>query len=104
MEDKKITFEQFCDPRFRREEQMKIKSEAVWASFIELDGLINISKFAKKYFDKSHSWFAQKLYGNSVNGKKRKFTSEEYRRLSDAFRDIAANLESYAECIDKATE
>lgn len=102
--EEKITFEQFCSPEFRRTEQLKIKSEAVWASFIELDGLINVSKLAKRYFNKSHGWFAQKLYRNSVNGKERRFTPEEYTQISMAFRDIASKLESYAEAIDEAKD
>lgn len=98
----KITFEQLCSKEFRRTEQLKVKSEAVWASFIELDGLINISRFSKKYFDRSHGWFSQKLYGNHVNGKERKFTPDEYKQISAAFRDIATLLESYAGYIDDA--
>lgn len=99
-----ITFEQFCDPAFRREQQNKVKSEAVWASFMELEGLINLSKFAEKYFGKSQSWFAQKLHGNVVSGKARKFSTEEYNKISDAFRDLATQLEVYANNIDKASE
>ena len=102
--ENKMTFEQFCNPAFRRQEQVTVKSEAVWASFIELDGLINFSRLAKRYFGKSQRWFAQKLHGNSVDGKERKFTHEEYKQLSAAFSDIASKLEAYANCIDKATD
>lgn len=99
-----MTFEQFCDPTFRREHQSKIKSEAVWASFMELDGLINLSKFTKKYFGKSQGWFAQKLHENVVCGKTRKFTAEEYEQIAAAFRDIAAQLENFADKIDSAED
>lgn len=104
MNEKKITFDEFCDPSFRRAEQMKRKSEAVWVAFLELDGLINISRLAKTYFNKSHGWFAQKLYGHSVCNKKRSFTAEEYKQLSDSFRKIAARLNEYADAIDAATD
>ena len=94
--NEKITFEKFCDPEFRREEQFKIKEEAVWASFMELDGLVNISKFAEKYFDRSQGWFSQKLYGHVVCGKPRKFTHEECDKIAQSFRELAAELETFA--------
>ncbi|MCM1368934.1 MAG: DUF5053 domain-containing protein [Candidatus Amulumruptor caecigallinarius] len=104
MGKKKITYEQFNDPAFRRAEQMKVKSEAVWVTFAELAGLINVSKLAKEYFHKSQSWFAQKVSGMSVCNKERSFTSEEYARLSNALRDIANRLNEYADAIDAAEE
>lgn len=102
MEEKKITYEQFNDPVFRRAEQMKVKSEAVWVTFHELKGLLNVSKLARIYFQKSQSWFAQKVFGLSVDGKKRAFTAEEYTRLTTALRDIARRLNEYADAIDEA--
>lgn len=104
MEDKKITFEQFCDKAFIRSEQMKVKSEVVWVAFLELDGLINTSKLARKYFDRSPGWFAQKLHGNEVCNKERAFRGKEYTQLSAAFRDIALRLNEYADAIDMAEE
>lgn len=102
MENKKITFEQFCDTSFLRKEQMKVKSEVVWMSFLELDGLINISKLSRQYFNKSQSWFAQKLHGNEVCKKERTFNDEEYAQLAQAFRDIARRLNEYANALDSA--
>ena len=102
MEKEKITFEQLCDPKFRREQQMKVKSEAVWAIFLELGGLINVSKLAKDYFGRSHSWFVQKVNGISVNRKRRGFTAEEYVKVSASLRDIARRLNEYADAIDAA--
>lgn len=100
----KITFEQLNDPAFRRGEQMKVKSEAVWVAFLELGGLLNVSKFARDYFGKSQSWFAQKLNGYTVSRKERSFTSEEYGRIADSLRDVARRLEAYADAIDSAEE
>lgn len=100
--NEKITFEKFCDPEFRREEQFKIKEEAVWASFMELNGLVNITKFSEKYFGRSHGWFAQKLYSHVVCGKPRKFTSEECDKIAQSFRDLAAELDAYAGYIQSA--
>lgn len=102
MGNKKISLEQFLDPKFRREEQMKVKSEAVWVTFHELDGLLNVSKLAREYFHKSQSWFAQKMNGHSVCNKERSFTKEEYAQLSEALRDIAKRLNQYADEIDSA--
>lgn len=81
---------------------MKVKSEAVWVIFHELDGLVNVSKLAKDYFHKSQSWFAQKVNGYSVCNKERSFTEEEYRQLSEALRDIASRLDKYANELDAA--
>lgn len=102
MKKETISFEQFTDPSFRREQQMKIKSEAVWVSFKELGGLINISRLAEEYFHKSQSWFSQKLNGINVCGKERSFTPEEYAEIAKAFRDIATRLQEYADAIDNA--
>lgn len=102
MDNNKISFQQFNDPAFRRAEQMTVKSEAVWVAFSELDGLLNFSKLAKQYFNRSQSWFAQKLTGLTVQGKVRAFSAQEYSRISQAFRDIARRLIEYADAIDNA--
>jgi hypothetical protein len=99
-----ITYEQFIDPTFRRAEQMKVKSEATWVAFNELDGLLNVSKLAKKYFHRSHGWFSQKLNGYCVCKKERAFTTEEYSQLTASLRDIAKRLTDYADAIDAAEE
>ena len=97
-----MTYEEFTDPAYRRCEQLKVKSEATWVAFHELDGLINVSRLAREYFNKSQSWFAQKLNGYNVCKKERRFTREEYARLADSFRDIARRLRQYADAIDAA--
>lgn len=99
-----ITYEQFTDPAFRRAEQMRVKSEATWVTFNELDGLLNVSKLAKEYFHKSQSWFSQKLNGYSVCKKERAFTADEYSQLTASLRDIANRLNEYADAIDAAEE
>lgn len=83
-------------------EMIKLKSDAVWLTFHELDGLLNISKVARLYFNRSHSWFAQKLHGYNVCSKERSFTSEEYSKISTTLRDIARKLNNYADIIDIA--
>ena len=97
-----MTFEEFCDPERRRKEQMKIKSEAVWVTFLELNGIINVSKFAKLYFGKSQSWFAQRINGYDVNHKKATFTPEDYDKIVESLRNLAGRLNEYAEAIENA--
>lgn len=104
MSEQKLTFEKVCDPAFRRAEQLKTKSGAVWVAFLELGGLINISRLSREYFSRSHGWFSQKLHGNNVCDKERAFTPEEYGKLAEAFRDIARRLDQYADCIDSASD
>lgn len=104
MENNKISFEEFCDPAFRRSEQIKHKSEVVWLAFLEFDGLINKSKFAEKYMERSQGWFSQRLNGNIVRGKEVSFTPEEYNQISKAFEDIASRLKEYSELLSKAGE
>ncbi|MDE7402779.1 MAG: DUF5053 domain-containing protein [Muribaculaceae bacterium] len=102
MKEDKISFEDICNPEFRRKEQMKVKSEAVWLTFLELDGIINVSKFAKRYFNKSQSWFAQRVNGYDVNHKKAEFSTEDYSRISSSLRDLATELNKYADIIENA--
>ena len=97
MDNEKITFEQFCDPIFRREQQMKIKTEAVWVTFFELNGLINISQLAKQYLNKS-----QRLNRCTVRNKPVAFKEAECTQIAQALRDIAVRLNAYADEIDNA--
>lgn len=102
MEENKISFEDFSNPEYIRKEQMKEKSEAVWVAFLELDGLVNVSRFAREYLGRSQSWFVQKLRGMNVCGRRRHFTADEYAVISESFRDIARRLDEYADAIDGA--
>lgn len=104
MEKKKMTFEEFCDPQYREHRQLQVKSEAVWLAFEKLAGLINISAFARIFFKKSQSWFSQKLNGHTTCGKVRFFDKEECTRIAASFRAIAAQLQEFADDIDKARE
>lgn len=101
--DKKITFDQFCDPAFRRAQQVHVKSEATWVAFMELNGIINTAALARQYFNRSPAWLSQRVNGNTVFGHKAGFRENEYRQLSDAFRDIARRLIAHADEIDAAS-
>lgn len=81
---------------------MKEKSEAVWVTFHELGGMINLSEFSRRYFGKSQSWFAQKLYMNRVNGKLKEFTPAELDHIAKSLRELGETLTNYANEIDAA--
>lgn len=102
MNDKLPSFEQFCDPAFRRAEMIEDKRGAVWVAFFELRDLIKSSGIAKEYFKKSPSWITQRINGNIVFGEKARFRETEYHQLAEAFRDIARRLQDHAEEIDAA--
>ena len=98
----KITYKQLCDTSFRRKEQMKVKTEAVWVAFLELRELISITGFTEKYFQRTHGWFSQRLNGNIVNNKVCEFSTDECNKIASSFRDLAKRLNEYADAIEKA--
>ncbi len=102
MTENKITFEQLCDPAFRRSELIKEKSGAVWIAFLELNGLLSKTQLAQQYFNRTHGWLSQKLHGCTLHRRKQSFTDPEYHQLADAFRDIAKRLNAHADEIDAA--
>ena len=86
----------------RREKCIEIKPDATATAFSELEDIINKSQIAKQYFEKSPSWFSQRVHGCLVLNKAMSFKEEEYHQLADAFRDIAKRLIAHADEIDKA--
>lgn len=78
------------------------KSGATFIAFTELEDIINRTQLARQYFNRSHAWLSQKIHGATVLNRKRSFTEDEYRKLADAFRDIARRLEAHAAEIDAA--
>lgn len=77
---------------------------AIYTAFIELDGIINKSEFARQYMEKTHSWFSQKLHGCPVGGAKKEFTSAEAAKIAESFRDIAKRLCALADEIDEVKD
>lgn len=86
----------------RRKKRIEYKSSAVATSFSELDDIINKSQLARQYFGKSQSWFSQRVNGCTVQEKPTAFKEDEYRRLAEAFRDIAKRLQAHADEIGAA--
>ena len=95
MDNSKPTFEQLCDPAYRRAQLITEKSGAVFVIFNELNGLLNKTRIAEDYFQRTHAWCTlhKVQYG---------FTESEYHQLAEAFRDIARKLNIYADEIEAA--
>ncbi|MGN0309541.1 MAG: DUF5053 domain-containing protein [Bacteroides sp.] len=53
---------------------------------------INVSAFARHYFQRSSSWFYQRLNGNTVNGKTCAFTNEEIGILCSSLKEVGSHL------------
>ena len=85
-----------------RQVVVKTKDGAVWSAFMELKGMLNISRFARVYFNRSQSWFSQKLHGCTVCNIQQSFSADEYSKLAQSFRELARQLNQYADEIDKA--
>ncbi len=87
-----------------RNQAIAFRGGAILNAFIELDGIINKSEFAKQYMEKTHSWFSQKLHECPVGGAKKEFTSAEAAKIAESFRDIAKRLCALADEIDKVKD
>lgn len=85
-----------------REEVVKGKDGAVSVAFTELDGMLNLTKFSRRFFGKSQSWFSQRLHGSLVMRKEQSFKEEEYAKIAEGFRELARQLGQYADELDKA--
>lgn len=86
----------------RRKKCIEYKPDATVTAFSELEDIINKSQLAKQYFNKSQSWFSQRIHGCTVMNKAMSFKEEEYHKLAEAFRDIAKRLQAHADEIDNA--
>ena len=51
--------------------------------------MVSVSHLSKKYFDKSASWFYQRMNGNLVHGKPAKFTPDELITLRRALDELS---------------
>lgn len=59
-----------------------------------ISNIISFKYIAETYFNKSKSWFSQRLNGNMVHGKKCGFNDEELRTLRFALQDISKKIGS----------
>lgn len=86
----------------RRKKCIEYKSDATTTAFSELENVINKAQLSKQYFNRSQSWFSQRLNGCMILDKKASFKENEYHLLAEAFRDIARRLQAHADEIDAA--
>src|SRR3712207_1493734 len=86
----------------RKKKCIAYKADAVTTAFSELEDILNKTQLAKQYFGRSQGWLSQRLNGCMVMNKKAAFKEEEYRKLTEALRDIAKRLEAHANEIDEA--
>jgi hypothetical protein len=61
--------------------------------------IVSMSYIAENYFQKSKSWFSQRLNGHAVNGNPVAFTKNELGILSSALNDIGARIQNTARSI-----
>ena len=59
-----------------------------------ISNMISFKYIAATYFNKSKSWFSQRLNGNMVHGRKCGFNDEELRTLRFALQDISKKIGS----------
>lgn len=78
------------------------KGGALNTQIDELCGIINLSAFARRFFGKSQSWFSQRLHGSLVMHKEQSFKSNEYAQIADGFRELARQLNQYADELREA--
>ncbi|GIM62116.1 DUF5053 domain-containing protein [Capnocytophaga canis] len=72
----------------------KTKELSVKARLNEVLPILPLSYIAEQYFQKSKSWFYQRLNGNIVNGSPAQFTQEEIKTLNFALQDLSKKLGS----------
>lgn len=80
----------------------KHKNDPVLSKTITLERkdllrVLNGSYIAYRFFQRSASWFSQKLNNSVVNGVAREFTADEMQTLANALYTIALELEELAD-------
>ena len=58
---------------------------------------INCAYVARRFFNRSRSWFIHRLNNNIVNGKPVSFTDAELRTLRSALRTLSNEILNYSE-------
>lgn len=54
--------------------------------------VVSCAAISNRFFNRTRSWFIQRLNNNTVNGKPASFTPEELSRLSEALKTLASEL------------
>lgn len=73
----------------------KIKTEInIKEQLKEITEIVSLSYISRNYFKKTRTWLYQKINGNIINGKPACLTSEEFKVLQFAIKDISSKLGS----------
>jgi hypothetical protein len=88
---KKLIAKETLDLRGKKIEQLKREVE-LKAKLKVVSKIINLSYIAKTYFNHTRQWLYQRINGNIVDGKKRRFTDEQIKMLNFALRDISKKI------------
>ena len=70
----------------------KVEDEILRSQLKDILPAISVSYFAREYFHRTPQWFYQRLNGNTVNGKRAKFTNDELNTLTKALTDTADRI------------
>ena len=81
---------------------IQYKDNAFCLQLGELDRMINFTKFSKRFLGKTQSWFSQRINGCDVNGEKAFFKEEEYSQIVNGYRELACQLNQYADELEVA--
>lgn len=71
----------------------RIEALKVLVDLADVTEIVSISYIAKKYFNKSRAWLAQRINGNIVNGKPAQFSYDELKTLKTALEDISLKMQ-----------
>lgn len=80
----------------------RIEELKMLVDLADVTEIVSISYIAKKYFNKSRAWLAQRINGNIVNGKPAQFSSDELRTLKTALEDISLKMQDVSSKIKLA--
>lgn len=97
------------EERIRKRIEEKRKTDPVLSKIVfmeqkDLLRVINGSYIAYRFFQRSASWFSQKLNNSVVNGVAREFTAEETQTLANALYTIAIELEGLADDLQEKAD
>ena len=79
--------------------ESRVRDNEVRRKLSDISTDIVLGKLAKRYFDKSVSWFYNKYNGLDGNGKPTEFSPEEIQRLKGALCDLADRIRRAADTL-----
>lgn len=85
------------DKQTLEKEKYLILSQIQTLKESDLLNVLNATYIARRFFDKSGSWFSQKINGHIKNGEPAQFTKHELHTLSDALYTLSVELAGLAD-------